>query len=101
MGRKKSKTGNKHVVGYSDKCIAIRNKTNDDMEVVKEIMRCLFGRTKVISKDGGTELDHFYASGETLDAKLIVHITGPKKDVVNIMFKHGIESVGFKIKEKK
>lgn len=100
MGRKR-KVSNSNILGYHENCIAIRKKTrSSDMSLVNEIIRCQFGQTQVI-KDGKETLNHFYASGETPDATLIIHITGPKKDVVNIMFKHAIESVGFKFKENK
>jgi len=100
MGRKKARQENKNagVCGYLDVMKAVRPVgDHETLETIEHEVECHFGRTKTY------EFDHFYANAESPSGKPFYRITivGPKRDVVNIMFKSAIESVGFEIRDGK
>ena len=102
MGRAKRKievTEKQKALGYRNEMVAIREAWNDsDKGRIAIKMKCSFGLTKVGGgsiKSGG--FDAYYAHGEA--GELLIQISGPAKDVVNLMFEEAIKRVGFIIKK--
>lgn len=97
--RKKKVVEKEKPLGYRNEMIAIREAWEDsDKERIAIKMKCSFGLTRVgggSEKQGG--FDAYYAHGEA--GELLIQISGPKKDVVNLMFEEAIKRVGFIIKK--
>jgi len=101
MGRSKKGKETKKVkpLDYRKEMVAIREAWNDsDKSRIAIKMKCSFGLTTV---EGGSDklggFEAYYANGEA--GELLIQITGPTKDVVNLIFEEAIKRVGFIIKK--
>ena len=98
---KKKKLKKKGIAAYRDEMRAVRfvsvGGSDEGFERAKQVMRVSLGKST-----GANGVDFYFANGECNDDEagaIHVSVNGPKRDLVNLMFRAAIRKAGFKIKK--